>query len=146
MQHIERIEDIPASLLKQLNNAFSEQAMHINLILVKHCGCTFCLGFIYDEPVCIGLARKASRIPKWFIDLEPDDVVLMRGATVPTHRGKGISPCLQQTAASLFPVERINVYIDASIYNAPSLRSIEKAGFKRICKKKSITEKWPSEL
>ncbi len=146
MQHFERIEDIPATLLEQLNNVFGEEAMYRNLIFVKHCGCVFCVGFLYDEPASILHFRKAAHIPHWFIDLRPDDVVFMRVGTVPAHRGKGLAPCMQQATASLLPAERINIYIDVSIHNAPSIRSIEKSGFKLICKKKSITEKWPTEL
>ncbi len=146
MQHFKCIEDIPSQLLEELNSITGKKQMLKTLINMKYRGCVLCVGFLYDEPVASVLYRKASNIPYWFIDLQPDDVVFMRGGTVPAHRGKGLFACMHQAMASLLPVDRMNIYSDVSIYNYSSMRSVEKAGWIKICKKKAIYEPMPKKL
>jgi len=146
MEHFERIEDIPVSLLEQLNDKFGIEEIRYNLKGVKYRGCVFCVGLIHNKPVCIQLFRYASYIPNWFIELDPDDVVLLRGFVAPEHRGKRLHSCMHQAIASLLYLQKMSIYTDISIHNAPSLNSVEKSGFKRLCKKKAITERWPAEL
>jgi len=146
IQNFKQIEEIPDSLLEKLNNTFSKTDVQNNLIGVKHRGCILCVGFLNNEVVSTWLIRRASNIPFWFIDLNPDDVVFIRGVTAPAHRGKGLASSMHQAMASLFLMDGINIYIDVSIHNAPSLRSVEKSGFILLCKKKAIYEQWPVEL
>lgn len=64
--------------------------------------------------------------------MEDEDIVIFRVRTYPRFRGRGIAPSLMCHAMSELLAEGGSAWIDCRIYNKPSIRSIEKAGFDRV--------------
>ena len=135
-----KIDDISTDLIEKLIISYGEKSVNTDLLYVKEKGCTLWIAFLKNDITCMRLSRIGSAIPKWFLPLNPNDQVFLRGKTVEKHRGKGISPALLQYMISKLSDKKINIYVDCSIYNKANIRSLPKAGFKIIAKMKPIKE------
>ncbi|MDH3347097.1 MAG: GNAT family N-acetyltransferase [Desulfobulbaceae bacterium] len=88
--------------------------------------------------------RKGKHFRRWFLDLQPADVVVFRLRTLPVFRGRGLAPALIRHAiyAQSGTDKSGQAYIDCRTYNKTSKRCIEKAGFKCVATKKAIKREW----
>jgi GNAT superfamily N-acetyltransferase len=86
--------------------------------------------------------RRGLHFRNWFVSLRPDDLVVFRLKTESRYRGCGIAPSLMRYALKRSMLEQGSAYIDCRTYNTASIRCIEKAGFKRIAKIKTIRRDW----
>ena len=69
----------------------------------------------------------------YFVPLTASDTVIYACFVLPEFRGRGIYPrMLQSLITSLLAEGLESVYIDCKIWNQPSIRGIEKAGFEYI--------------
>ena len=82
--------------------------------------------------------RKGSHFRKWFLPLSPDDVVVFRMRTPDQHRGRGYAPALLRHALSQIIIDGAWAHIDCRTYNKPSIKAIEKAGFVRVAKMRTL--------
>lgn len=87
------------------------------------------------------MSRPGALFRAWFVPLGPADLVLFRGRTSPALRGLGLSPAMMRAivARELRPGGK--AYVDVSVHNAPSIRAIEKAGFRRVATMKPVSRK-----
>jgi hypothetical protein len=85
--------------------------------------------------------RRGSQFRHWFLPLLPDDLVVFGGSTAPSARGQGIMPYM------IFDHVRCELrggscaYADCKVWNAASIRCIEKAGFRRIATMKPLSRR-----
>ncbi|NGP53696.1 GNAT family protein [Thioalkalivibrio sp. XN8] len=87
-------------------------------------------------------SRRGKQFRHWFVPIRENDMVIFRGRTYPEFRGQGISPSMHRHImhSELAPEDR--VYADCALYNKPSRRSLQKAGYHPIATMKPITREW----
>ena len=110
-------------------------------VLEMNDGAALWIGRIDGAIASAWMSRPGSLFRAWFVPLRAADLVLFRGTTAPEFRGRGISPAMmgEIVARALAPGGR--AYVDAAVHNAPSIRAIEKAGFRRIATLNPVTRK-----
>jgi RimJ/RimL family protein N-acetyltransferase len=87
------------------------------------------------------MSRPGALFRAWFVPLRAGDLVLFRGTTAPELRGRGVSPAMMREIVARDLPPGGSAYVDVSVHNAPSIRAIEKAGFRRIATLKPISRK-----
>jgi len=88
--------------------------------------------------VSSSMSRQGCHYTRWLTALRPQDLVIFRNATAPEFRGRGLCPALMQHVMLHELKPGGQVYVDCRVYNAPSIRSIEKAGFRWIATVKPV--------
>lgn len=101
-------------------------------------GAVLWIGYISDKPAARQWTVEGSRIPRWFVPIETDDLVIFNTVTLPEYRGLGISPAMMLHIISAKPAGRAKVYVDCKVWNRAAIRGIEKAGFTRIATLSSL--------
>ena len=86
--------------------------------------------------------RKGEHYHGWFLEIQPDDVVVFRLRTHPDFRGRGFAPSLIRHALHEIMDKPRRAYIDCRIYNKASIRCIEKSGFTYVTTKRAIRREW----
>jgi len=90
-----------------------------------------------SRPVTVLWAKPAAQIKSWYVALMPGDVVFYGWYTVPSHRGKGlIGACIAAAAAYYESRGATRVLADVKVWNTPSIRAMERAGFKFLLETK----------
>ncbi len=82
--------------------------------------------------------RKGKKFRRWFVEIKDDDMVIFRMRTYPAFRGRGVAPSLMRYAMHHSLQGGHKAYIDCRVYNKPSIRAIQKAGFKQFATMKPI--------
>jgi hypothetical protein len=95
-------------------------------------------GLIDGEFVGTCMSRRGRHFAKWFVPLEGQDIVIFRNWTLPEHRGKGICPSIMRRIIAQELANGGKAHTDCRVYNKPSIRSIEKVGFRRIVTKRPL--------
>ena len=104
-------------------------------------GAALWIGWLDGTVVGAWMSRPGALFRAWFVPLNSADLVLFRGSTAPAFRGRGVSPAMMsEIVARALPPEG-RAYVDVSVHNAPSIRAIEKAGFRRIATMKPLSRK-----
>jgi len=81
----------------------------------------------------IGWSASGRSRRDYFVHLDAGDSILLGYYVLPSMRGRGVYRMLISTAADALVAEHGGrVYIDCKIWNKPSKRGIEKAGFKLL--------------
>ena len=88
--------------------------------------------------VATAFSRRGASLDRWFVALQPRDLVIFRVRTHLSHRGMGIAPAMYRKVLQESLRNGQKAYVDCRIYNRPSIRSIEKAGFVQIATMKPI--------
>jgi len=135
-----RANDIPPDIMNNLTREFGIESIEVNTRLMATKGCVLWVAFLHEAPACIALSRKGKHIPKWFVALDPEDIVIFRVNTLQACRGKGLSPALTRHIMRHELKDGGKAYWDCKIYNKPSIRAAEKAGFHCVAKMKPIRE------
>lgn len=86
----------------------------------------------------MSMSRRGCHYLKWFVPLRDCDVVIFRNWTAPAFRGQEVCPALMQRAFACEQAGDGRAYVDCKVYNKPSIRSIKKAGFRRIATMKPV--------
>jgi GNAT superfamily N-acetyltransferase len=98
---------------------------------------------IYNqEPAGVLFSRKGRDFRQWFVELKDNDMVLFRMRTHPEFRGRGIAPFLMSYAMHNSLTLGCRAFIDCRVYNTPSIRAIEKAGFDLLSTMKPISREF----
>jgi hypothetical protein len=103
---------------------------------------TLWIALVDNEVACTVFTRRGADFRRWFVELQPEDVVVFRLRTYIGFRGRGLAPSLMRHALHEIMDERNCAYIDCRTYNKASIRCIEKTGFKRIATLKTISREW----
>ena len=96
------------------------------------------LGLIDGHVVAHQWTRLGMHIPRWYIPLRDEDVVIFAVGTLPRWRGRGICPAMMRHIIASEARGQGRAWVDCSEWNAPSIRAIEKAGFRRFAVKKPL--------
>lgn len=131
---------VPPDILDKMRETDAERSVQAYLYHIRHKGSVLWVA-VRNGTVCsTWLSRQGRHIPRWFIPLQPDDLLLYRGKTAAAARGKGFSPAMTQYIIAHEPGATGSAYADCRIYNHPSIRCLTKAGFRIIGRMRPITE------
>lgn len=126
---------------RELLSLFGPQSLETDLWEVRH-GAVLWLARIDGRLCGASLSRRGRWFRTWFVPLNPEDLVIFRNRTAPEFRGRGLCPALMNW---IIDHEQAGTdargYVDCRIYNRASIRSIEKAGFRRIATMKPLRRK-----
>ncbi len=132
---IERWDDwsaFPQAQRDALAATFGARAVAVDESEVRR-GAVLWLGWIGAEICGATMSRRGRFFRKWFVPLEPADIVIFRNRTAERFRGRGVCPTLMQhVIATELEAESGRAFVDCRVYNHASIRSIEKIGFERI--------------
>lgn len=103
---------------------------------------TLWVAFVAGRVATTVYTREGRYFHHWFLELQPEDIVVFRLVTRQEYRGRGLAPSLIRHAIHETVKPPGHAYIDCRTYNKPSIRCIEKAGFTRIARKRSIKRDW----
>lgn len=134
----ERFEDVPPEVREAIIAAGGQKALDTDEREMRQNGvmwAAFCDGGLAS----VLFTRCGAYFRQWFVPLEDGDVVIFRVRTYPQFRGRGIAPSLMRHAFHECLSDGGAAYIDCRVYNHPSIRSIEKAGFEHIATMKPIS-------
>lgn len=101
-------------------------------------GAVMWIAEIHGTPASVLFTRRGGLFRDWFVPLDVDDMVIFRVRTDPQYRGRGLAPSLMRRAMAESLSSDSRAYVDCRVYNRPSIRSIEKAGFERIATMRPI--------
>jgi hypothetical protein len=90
------------------------------------------VGYLDGELAGLSMTRRGAHFRRWFVPLNPEDIVVIRNQTAPTFRGRNVCPALMRRAIAEELKSGGTAYCDCRVYNHASIRSIEKAGLRRI--------------
>jgi GNAT superfamily N-acetyltransferase len=96
-------------------------------------------GVLGDAVVGSTFTRGGAEFARWLLPLEPEDRVIFRLRTLPPYQGRGIGTALLRAVALQEWVKGGNVYVDCAVFHAASVRTFEKAGFRRVATVKSLS-------
>ena len=97
------------------------------------------IAIINQQLAGVLFTRRGKDFRRWFVDIQDDDIVIFRMRTYLEFRGRGVAPSLMRYAMYSSLQRGDHVYIDCQVYNIPSIRAIQKAGFMRIATMKPIS-------
>lgn len=131
-------DELPGDLRAKMAAIHSERIFETDRFEMEH-GAVLWVVLMDGGYVGSSLSRSGRHYLKWFVELEPHDVVIFRNATAPAFRGRGICPALMREIIARELSDGGRAYVDCQIDNKASIRSIEKAGFRRIATLKPIS-------
>ena len=129
---------VPAEVLAVIKRHGGERALGKDRAEMQ-CGAALWVAFIGDEVAGTSMSRRGRDFRSWFVPLADEDIVIFRNRTYPEHRGKGVCPRMMRHIMHTELAEGGMAYVDCRVYNKPSIRSIEKAGFELMATMKPIT-------
>lgn len=132
--------DRPESVPEDARAALGERAWTQDAWELKE-GAVLWVGRCEGIVASAWMSRPGERFRAWFVPLAPKDIVLFRGRTFPEQRGRGVSPAVMREIVARELPPGAQAYVDVSIHNRPSIRAVEKAGFRRIATLKPVTRK-----
>jgi len=100
------------------------------------------IAMIDGHAACTVFTREGKHFTNWFLPIQAEDVIVFRLWTHPDYRGRGLAPSLMRHAMHEIMQPGGHAYIDCRTYNKPSIRCIEKSGFKCVAKKRTIKRDW----
>ncbi len=125
-------------MLKEIKRQGGQKTLTIDHSELEQNGIMWA-AFLDKQLTGVLFTRRGIHFNRWFVKLQHDDIVIFRVRTYPEFRGQGIAPALMNYAINNSLASGDNAYIDCRVYNKPSIRSIEKAGFSLIATMKPIS-------
>ena len=95
-------------------------------------GAVMWVGYIEGVFAASQFSIRGQFLKRWFIPLQPDDIVIYGADTLNAFRGRGIHPAMIRSI-----IERevdAGAYCDTNVWNVVAQRNIERAGFRRIAR------------
>ena len=139
--HYDSFEMIPEQVKKEICGAGDPARLEMDKLELSE-NAVLWIASRNGKVASIVFTRKGLHFRRWFLPLQPDDVVVFRLHTHPEFRGRGIAPALIQHAVKTVLDKPGHAYMDCRTYNKPSIRCIQKAGFKCVATKKTIKREW----
>jgi len=132
---------LPAFVTEQLKAFGTERMLQTDLLELRS-GSRLWYGLADDRLAVVLFTRRGNQFRNWFTPLRPTDMVIFRVRTYPEFRGRGLAPALMRFAMHESLQHGDFAFIDCGTDNQPSIRSIEKAGFRMIATMKPITREF----
>ena len=130
---VERFDtDLPSAVVDRLIEAVGARELRgFRALLEKQA--VLWVAFIGDAVAGHLWTQKAQHMGRWYMPLQPDDVVIFSVVTRPDHKGKGAAPALCLHAIDAIASRAGNLpcrfYLDCETWNTVAQRSFMKAGF-----------------
>ena len=140
VQRYDRPEDVPDAVREAVIRWGGEQAWTWDVVEMND-GAALWIGLLEGAVASAWMSRPGSLFRAWFVPLRAEDLVLFRGTTAPELRGRGISPAMMREIVARALPSGARAYLDVMVHNAPSIRAVEKAGFRRIGTMKPLSRK-----
>ena len=130
-------EDIPEVLRLQLTSVHDDLWI-TDVVWEQRHGAVLWLALVDAKYAASSMSRRGKHFARCFVPLDDDDVVIFRNWVAPAFRGRGLCPALMSRILcdEVLPGQR--AFADCRVYNRSSIRSIEKAGFRRIATAKPL--------
>lgn len=132
-------EQLSITLRIELEKAVGAERVAMDAWEMEH-GAALWVARVDGRIAGLSMSRRGDRFRKWFVPLTCDDVVIFRNMTLPGFRGRGVCPSLMRHILKEERRPRGRAFIDCRVYNLASIRSIEKAGFRRIGKSRPLSQ------
>lgn len=131
------LEELPASVVSYLTN---EHGGHVVALLEStfRGGATLFLVMYEGSPANMLWGKRGAPERRWYLPLTSTDVVLYGAHTSPQYRGLNLMGLAMEFAFALFSAQTERFLVDVKIWNKPSIRGIEKAGFRFLMKTKPL--------
>ena len=136
----DRFEDVPGNVKEAILLRGGEKALEKDCFEMNH-GAIMWVGFIKGQVVHRIFARRGKHYKQWFVDLDENDIALVRGETFPKYRGLGILSASIQNLMSIMLQDGDKAYVDCNINNKSSIRGLLKIGFVKIAEMRPINRK-----
>lgn len=140
VERYERADAVPFAARQAIESWGGEQAWRQDVEELRQ-GAVLWTGRWEGEIGSAWMSRPGRLFRAWFVPLGPEDLVLFRGRTSPALRGRGLSPAMMRAIIARELRPGGTAYVDVKVHNAPSIRAIEKAGFRRVATMKPVTRK-----
>jgi RimJ/RimL family protein N-acetyltransferase len=140
VERFDRPEDVPDDIREAVVRWGGEKAWIWDALEMND-GAAFWIGRLRGAVASAWMSRPGSLFRAWFVPLRAEDVVLFRGRTAPELRGRGVGPAMMGEIVARALPSGGRAYVDVAVHNAPSIRAIEKAGFRRIATLRPVTRK-----
>lgn len=102
-------------------------------------GATLFVVEYHGVPASILWAKPGALAKRWYVPLSSSDVVLYGWHTSPEHRGRNLIGHAMQSAIAYFSPAAKRFLADVRIWNTPSIRAMEKAGFRIVARAKPLS-------
>lgn len=137
----ERLEEVPAAF----REGFDAEAGPAGLgsdggELERHA--VLWLARLDGRPAAAMLSRRGEHYRRWLVPIGSADLVLYKARTLPSLRGRGVYPALMREIVARELPAGGRAFVDCKVHNAPSIRGIEKAGFRRVT---TVKKTWSPE-
>lgn len=96
------------------------------------------IGYIDGEFAAFRWTIRARHLKRWYVALEPDDVVVYAGRTRHLFRGRGIQPAFFRHIIEALQDSRTTIYCDAEKWHTVTQRNIQRAGFRPIATRRRL--------
>lgn len=133
----ERLEDVPMNVREAIMAQGGQRTLNTDEREIEQ-NATMWASFCGEDLASVLFTRRGAHFRQWFVPLEDNDIVIFRVRTHSQFRGKGLAPSLMSYALHESLGAGEAAYIDCRVYNQPSIRSIEKAGFQHVATMKPI--------
>jgi RimJ/RimL family protein N-acetyltransferase len=133
--------EVPSEIKSEIRRQSGERRLETDLRELSH-NATLWVAIIDGQLASSVFTRQGEHFRRWFVPLSPGDSVAFRGRTHEAFRGRGLAPSLIGHALHHSVEPGAHAYTDCRTYNKPSIRCIEKLGFKLIATMRSIRREW----
>lgn len=122
-----RTDDLPEDLIAEMAMTTKVPNYHHGLDEQFGAGGRLCVVTVRGRLGALGWTRAGRDIPKWHVELEPEDVVFSRAFTVPQMRGRRLYPIV--LAASCREPAPCRYFADCHVHNLSSLNALKRNGW-----------------
>ncbi len=96
-------------------------------------GGTLWIGRLHGRLSNVGWSRAGNKVRTYFFPLQPNDILLSHFVTLPAFRQRGLFRSIMAFMLCKLALQHAKrFYIDCCDWNIPSIRGIERFGFRRI--------------
>lgn len=138
VERYDRLNEVPEEVRAALVGEYGAASLGVDEWEMDRAGVLW-VALVEGQFAGASMSRRGRHFRKWFVPIQDDDIVIFRNRTSPRFRGRGICPALMRHIIAYELIGGGQAYVDCRVYNKPSIRSIEKAGFRRIATLKPIT-------
>jgi hypothetical protein len=131
------IDHIPDGVLVELTNELGDH-LPAQIEATFRSGATLFLVLYQGRAASILWAKRGAAGRRWYLPLHSSDVVLYGWHTYPEYRGLNLIGLAMQSAIACFSATTDRFLADVKVWNKPSIRAMEKAGFRMVLKTKPL--------
>ena len=140
VHRFERLADVPPSYMEALAAFRSPQYVRSAAEELSKNGVLW-VAAVDDRAVASSVSRRGKYFRRWYLPLRDDDMVVFAGSTAPSARGRGVMAAMLVECFRRDCQGRCCALTDCKSWNRAAIRTIEKAGFRRIATMKPLRRK-----